>query len=202
MPQGGSFWGLVSTFWRRTSPWKAEGPGGAQREEESRVAETQASRRPRCPGPVTSHSPEQQAREGRVSGRSVQEPRQRLHQVPSRKLGSRCGAAKPKPAARIWAEPPNIQGLPDETSAGHPEQGQGEGCPRPGPGSSVARLTASLGLPFPRAPLHLLPPHLRAQQHTLHTQRGLTGAPALAERRVTGRDSGRQHLPSPNAWQG
>ena len=66
----------------------------------------------------------------------------------------------------------------------------------------MARLTASLGLPFPRAPLHLLPPHLQAQQHALHTQRGLTGAPALTEHRVTGRDSGRQHLPSPNARQG
>lgn len=43
MPQRGGFWGLVSTFWRRTSsPWKAAGPGGAQREEESGVAETQA----------------------------------------------------------------------------------------------------------------------------------------------------------------
>ena len=154
MPQGGGFWGLVSTFWRRTSsPWKAEGPGGAQREEESRVAETQASRRPRRPGPVTSHRPGQQAREGRVSGRSVQEPRQRLRLVPSRKLGSRCGAAKPKPAARIWAEPPNIQGLPAETSAGHLEQGQETDAHVLAPGPPWLVLlhpwgSPSQGLPF------------------------------------------------------
>ena len=184
------------------------------------MAETQASRRPRCPGPVTSHSPGQQAREGRVSGRSVQEPRQRLHQVPSRKLSSRCGAAKPKPAARIWAEPPNIKGIPNETSEGYPEQGQGQECPRPSPGSSIACLIASLGLPFPRTPQGLpfsRTPLLKdlpsqglpfacclpaSQQHTVHTQRGLSGEPTLAEHRLTGRDSGRQHLPSPNTQQG
>lgn len=197
----GGFWGLVSTFWRRTSsPWKAAGLGGAQREE-SGVAETQASRRPRHPGPMTSHSPGQQAREGRVSGRSVQEPRQRLHQVPSRKLSSRCGAAKPKPAARIWAEPPNIKGIPDETSEGYPEKGQGEECPCPGPRSSIAPVllhpwgSPSQGLPFACC----LP---TSQQHTVHTQRGLAGEPTLTEDRLTGRDSGRQHLPSPNTQQG
>ena len=177
----GGFWGLVSTFWRRTSsPWKAAGLGGAQREEESGVAETQASRRPRHPGPVTSHSPGQQAREGRVSGHSVQEPRQRLHQVPSRKLSSRCGAAKPKPAARIWAEPPNIKGIPDEMSEGYPEKGQGEECPCPGPRSSIAPVllhpwgSPSQGLPFACC----LP---TSQQHTVHTQRGLAGEPTLTE---------------------
>lgn len=110
-----------------------------------------------------------------------QEPRQRLHQVPSRKLGSRCGAAKPKPAARIWAEPPNIQGLPDEASAGAPEdRARGEILailsPRVLRGSSYCIL----GSPSQGAPLHLLPPHLRAQlkHHVAHS--GLQGHPALA----------------------
>ena len=208
----GGFWGLVSTFWRRTSPWKAAGLGGAQREEESRVAETQASRRPRCPGPVTSHSPGQQAREGRVSGRSVQEPRQRLHQVPSRKLSSRCGAAKPKPAARIWAEPPNIKGIPNETSEGYPEQGQGQECPRPSPGSSIACLIASLGLPFPRTPLCLLPPRLPTTPgaHAEGTLRGTHPRRASAYRQRLGEaassitkhtaGTGLHYGPTPEPW--
>lgn len=57
------------------------------------------------------------------------------------------------------------------------------------------------GARFPKGPPSTccLPPP-SPQQHAAHSEGAHRGT-CLAERRVTGRDSGRQHLPSPNAWQ-